>query len=212
MTIGEFSLTDSNGNSISGPENWVDTLGVTVLTPSANGYNWTDANGYAVGVSLTNTSYTDIRTAYGCSGFSDYDQPGSLPTAIVFPDTTTLALAYEATPGYSSDRTGRISQITMRDGVSTIQYNYNPNNATHDGLNCSYFVPNEMTRTTADGTTTYTWTSTGSGSNTTTVIDAGGNKIVYTFVDTILTQKQTYTNTGTISSPVYSLLTTDVYC
>jgi hypothetical protein len=81
-----------------------------------------------------------------------------------------------------------------------------------------------MTRQTQDGTTTYNWALVNNGNgnygNTTTVIDPGRNKKVYTFTGLTstgnaapptmqaLTEVQTYQNTGTVSNPVYTLLTT----
>jgi hypothetical protein len=124
------AIKDSNGNSVSyNGTAWTDTLGLTALTENTSGGNtwsWTDASGNSPTTSLTNSSYTSIRTAYGCSGITDTDQTLTPPASASFPDGTTLGLAWEQTPGYPSDTTGRVSQITLRSG-GTVTYNWNPN-------------------------------------------------------------------------------------
>jgi len=101
--------------------------------------------------------------------------------------------------------------------VSTVGFNYNPANlgsSSNYNLNCTYLIPNSMSRTTSDGTVTYTWTHTSTG-NSTTKVDVGGNKTIYTFNSTpILTQVLYFPNTGTVSSPTYSstAMRTDLYC
>jgi YD repeat-containing protein len=229
------SITDSNSNAIAwnlAGKTWADTLGLTTLTQASSGisWDWTDVNGGSPTVSWT-VPGTTYRTAYGCTGIADSTNSGSypLPTAVNFPDNTTLGLAWEQTPGYSSDTTGRLVQITLRSG-STVSYNWNPNSAANDGLNCTYLVPNKMTRTTSDGSVTYTLAFFQiSGSNygeTDTKIDVGGNKTVSRFTGltstgnaaapTIqaLTETQYYVNTGTVSRPAYSSTPTKlvIYC
>jgi RHS repeat-associated protein len=223
------TITDPNGNSISYNAVsgvYTDTLGVSTLTATAGTLptvSWTDVSGGSPTVTPTSTSYT-LRSAFGCSSQTDYNLPSqSLPTSIGFPDLTTLGLTYEVTPGYSSDRTGRWAALTLRGG-GTVTYNWNPPNAAHDGLNCTYLVPTQISRTTSDGTTSYTLAfSQVSGNNyseTDTAVDQGGNNTVYTFtgltatgnaafpVIQARTQVQHYQ--GSISSS--NLLATDVYC
>jgi RHS repeat-associated protein len=211
---------------------WTDSLGLHTLTQSSGGnsWNWTDVNGGSPTASVTTTSYT-ARSVFGCSSGADINIAGEpLPTAITFPDSTSLGLAWEPTPGYLADRTGRLAQITMRDGSSTVSFNYNPTASNNDGLNCTYLVPNSMTRTTSDGTVTYTWTSFTNGGtnygNYTTKLDSSQNKTVYTFtglssngvkpIPTVqaLTEVQYFHNTGTIASPTYSSTAdrTNIYC
>ena len=79
-----------------------------------------------------------------------------------------------------------------------------------------------MTRGTQDGATTYTVSPNGLSGNTyTTRLDPGKNKAVDYFtggglyrygVAPVLTEVQQYQNTGTVASPVYAILTTDIYC
>ena len=205
-------------------QTYTDTLGTYVLTVNANTagtLGWYDVNGGYPTESQTSIDAT-LKTSFGCSGKADYPATGGtyLTTAVGFPDTTSLALAWEPNEVTSTDYTGRLASLTLRSG-GTISYNYNPLSGSNYGLNCTYTVPNEITRTTIDGVTTYTWAAVNNGSgnwgNTTTVLDNGGNKTVYTFtglsatgnaaspVIQALTQVQHYQGSST-------LLTTDVYC
>lgn len=226
-SLSASAVTDSNGNSISFSSSssvYTDTLGLPVLTSSLTtspvSYTWSNGSSTPPAVDVTNTGYT-LRSAFGCANFTDYDLSGqTLPTTISFPDSTTLGLTWEPTPGYSSDRTGRVATITLREG-GLITYNYNPSSGANDGLDCTYLAPTEMTRVTADGTTSYAiaWQASGGSCSsstpcsTTTVIDPGGNKKVYYFsagwgaaspVTLAVTEVQTFQNTGTIASPSYS--------
>jgi hypothetical protein len=225
--ISAGGIIDSNGNSItlsasSGSYTYTDTLGLTALTVNGSGnfptYSWTDVNGGSPAVSFTTSSTVHLKSEFGCSGVSDYDVTGqTLPSAINFPDGTALGLTYEGTPGYGGDYTGRLNQITQREG-GTVAYTYGGSN---NGLNCTYQTVPVLTRKLGNGdTTTYTLTySLISGSNyeaTNTVIDPGGNKTVYTFTGftstgnsssygQVVTEVQRYQGTST-------LLSTDIYC
>ena len=233
-----LKLIDTHNNTVTWTPDtgFTDTLGLEVLTcspsttclASAEGsitFGWTDVSG-SPSVTESYTS-TTLKSVFGCSGYSDYTLSNSyLPKTLSFPDGTSMAFSWEATPGYSSDSTGRLSTLTLRSG-STVSYNYNPSNATHDGLNCTYLVPNKLTRTTSDGTATYSWASANNGTgSTTTKVDLGGNKTIYTFTGLTstgnaplpaiqaLTEIQYYVNTGTVTNPTYSSTPTrqDVYC
>ena len=148
----------------------------------------------------------------------NFTSSSPLPTAVSFPDGTSVGITYETTPGFSPKVTGRINQITLREG-GTVTYTYGGSN---NGINCTYQTVPVLTRTLGNGdTTTYTlaYSIIGTGPTyraTNTVIDPGGNKTVYTFtgfnstgVDSgtsqLLTQVQRYQGTSV-------LLTTDVYC
>ena len=223
-TIQDAQSTPNKISYNGSEQTFTDTLGAPVLYVNANAegqLSWTDVNGGNPTESQTLTDST-LKTSFGCSGKPDYPATGGtyLTTAVNYPDTTSLALAWEPNEVTSTDYTGRLAQITLRAG-GTISYNYNPSSGTHYGLNCTYTVPNTMTRTTSDGVTTYTWAAVNNGSgnwgNTTTVVDNGGNKTVYMFtgltatgnaaapVVQALTQIQRYQGSST-------LLTTDVYC
>jgi hypothetical protein len=209
----EITYAVSGSNTI-----WKDTLQPTnaTLTRVLNtglSFDWTDVNGGTQNFAITQTSYT-LRTAFGCLSYTDENSAShELPTTLTFPDTTTLGLTWEQTPGFSSDRTGQLSQLTMRDGSSTIKFNYNPNNAANDGLNCNYLVPNSMTIQTSDGIWTFSYAKLTVGSST-DVVDPGGNLTIYYFLNTgQLFQVYSYSNTGTVASPTYSTPTKTVtYC
>jgi hypothetical protein len=223
-SIGLSGITDPNGNSItysSTSNTYTDTLGVTALTTGSGNfpnYTWTDVNSGSPQVSFTTSSTVHLKSVFGCSGVSDYDVTGqTLPSAVNFPDGTSLGITYEGTSGYTGDYTGRLNQITLRSG-GTVAYTYGGNNY---GLNCTYQTVPTLTRRLGNGdTTTYTLAySLISGSNyeaTNTVVDPGGNKTVYTFTGfsstgnsptyaQVVTEVQRYQGTST-------LLTTDVYC
>jgi len=227
--VGTSGITDSNGNAITWNGNVLgtltDTLGLTALTiggtSNAPTYTWTDVNGGSPQANIAETTYT-LRSAFGCTNINDFNHGSqSIPTSVNFPDGTAIGLAYEGTPGYPAGNvTGRLYQLTLRSG-GTVRYNWNPNSLGNDGINCTYGIPQYMTRTTADGTTTYAWSPVNNGGgnwgNTTTVTDNGGNKTVYSFTG--------LTSTGFAQAPTIqaltqvkryqgssSLLTTDVYC
>jgi hypothetical protein len=123
--------------------------------------------------------------------------------SINFPDLTSMSFTYE-TGGLPNTLTGRVSSFTTRQG-GTISYQY--------AAACGTSAPNTLTRTTPDGETTYS-----SSLGVTTVLDPGKNKTVYAISGSVylgagfLTEQDVYQNTGTVSSPVYSLLSKDVYC
>lgn len=223
-----LSVTDVNGNALLGTYNGStltlkDTLGIEALTAIGSplsSLSWTDVDGRSPQISVTTSGTGGLRSNFGCSGVADYDI-GTAGTAtsgnIGYPDTTSMSITFEATPGYSGFYTGRPNVITLRQG-GTITYSYLGNN---NGIDCTYANVPELKRVTSDGTTTYTLThsSIGGGnySATNTVIDNGGNKTVYTFTG--------FTSTGVAGFPTgqvltevaryqgaSTLLTTDVYC
>jgi RHS repeat-associated protein len=217
--------------TFSGITGWADTLlnaaptasaNTLSRTPVSNGtdWAWTDANGNTQTASLTTTSET-LKTSFGCSGITDENQVQSLPTKISFPDTTDLLLAWEPNEVTSTDYTGRLASITLRDGVSTVSFNYNPNgtgSSGHYGFNCTYLVPNELTRTTSDGTVSYTFQQS-AGYSDTIKLDIGQNETLYAFIATsnggwVLNSISYYPNTGTIAHPTYASLYAeeDSYC
>ena len=233
--ISSTSLKDSNLNSITytatGGGTWTDSLGFTELKLLSGGYTWTDVNGGSPAASVTTNTNETVRSAFGCTLEADYNSgTQTLPTSINFPDSTSLGLAWEATPGFAGDTTGRLSTLTLRDGSSTVSFNYNPaglGSSGHYGFDCSRIQPEGLSRTTSDGTVTYTTAfSLISGSSykeLTTKIDMGGNKTVYTFTgftstgnDTthaqVLTEVQYYPNTGTVGSPTYGTPLVKIYC
>jgi RHS repeat-associated protein len=229
-SISSTAITDPNGNTITwnGNTTYTDTMGLVALTSGTctNGacpyWSWSDVAGGSPTSTITyNSGAITVRSAFGCSSKTDYDYTDSLPyipNEISFPDGSSLALAWEPTPGYPSDTTARLQTVTLRDGVSKVSFNYNPQNATNDGINCTYLIPNSITRTTSDGTRAYTWAHTATG-NTTTMVNEGGNKTVYTFTSgtfgsPFLSGVQYYPNTGTVATPAYGSTPArqDIYC
>jgi YD repeat-containing protein len=225
-------LTDPNGNTFTtqytpSTKTYIDPLGTShplLTVTGADGttpgtYSWTDVNGTIQTIVETYTNKT-IKTSFGC-GAVDSSYSGNVVTKLSYPDGSFIGLSYEAN---GSNITGRLDTLTLRTGAA-IRYQYSGGNS---GLDCIYFVPPTMTRTTPDGTWTYIWQKLYSGSNvignTTTVLDPGKNKKVYTFTGLtnsgpaalptaqVLTQVLTYQNTGTVASPAYTLLSTDLFC
>jgi RHS repeat-associated protein len=222
-TTASARLTDTFGNFIAKTGNgYADTLlpgtnAVTIValngaTGEADSY--TDTTGAAQQIAQVLSPAT-VKTAFACSGWQDLTQSVSVLTELDYPDGTSMNFAYESIAG---GITGRLQQLTLRTG-GTIQYSYG-------AVNCGSMIPASLTRTTIDGTTTYTFAVFGSTTygTTTTVLDPGKNKTVYAFMGTnaaggpmqgiplTLTQVQTWQNTGTVASPVYTLLSTTIYC
>lgn len=208
------SLTDAFGNQISiqGAGVFVDTLGMTVLNnATSNQWTWTDATGTARSVTATTSTYTQKFVNCGLT----LNQSGvPFTTAYNFPDGTSESFTWESQ--YSGTKTGRVASIVNRTGGMT-SFTYGPMDCGAGNLGPAY--PTTLTRTTPDGTYTYTMGT--APSKVTTVLDPGKNKTVYTFsgdnttqfpTAAVLTEVQKYQNTGTVASPVYTLLTTDVIC
>lgn len=234
IATAEIQDAQSTANKIYySSQKFYDTLGTEVMTVNAGAagqLGWFDSGGGNPTESQTLTNPT-LKTSFGCSGKADYPATvyDGLTTNIAFPDSTNLVLAWEPNEVTSTDYTGRLAQITLRDGVSKVSFNYNPSNSGAPyNLNCTYLIPNSITRTTSDGTVSYTlaFASISGASDykeTDTRIDAGGNKTVYTFTGLtstgnsstytqVLTEKQSYINQGTVSSPSYGTPTTMIYC
>ena len=226
------SLTDRYGNSLtqlsgcgSTSCNYQDAMGLTVLSMSTSSgitqpsYSWTDVKAGTPTVNQSTTPLT-LKTNFACSEINDLNNSSTtlMTNGFSFPDGTSLGLTYEGTPGSSGKYTGRINQITLREG-GTVSYTYGGAN---NGIDCTYQTVPVLTRTLGNGDqTTYTLThALISGSNynaVNTVVDPGGNKTVYTFTG--------FTSTGAAAAPtaqavtqvqyyqgLSTLLATDVYC
>lgn len=202
----------STPNKISySAQEFYDTMGMEALVVNANAagqLGWFDTNGNIQTESQTLTSAT-LKTSFAC-GYPKVDYPATayapgLTTAISFPDLTNVGLTWEPNQVTSTDYTGRLAQITLRGG-GAISFNYNPGGATSApyGFNCTYLVPNSLTRTTSDGKVTYNWTHLSGGGSQTTKLDIGQNETVYTFSPSgVITEVQAFHNTGSISAPTY---------
>ena len=207
--------TDSNGNKVSTNTNgtsFTDSLGLTALTASyatgGNVFSWTDVNGGSPQVTTTNTN-TSLTSSFNCSGITELSGSQNLPTNVSYADGRSLGISYTAQ--------GRIHVLTLPGGGS-VTYTYSGGNS---GINCTYQVTPVLTRATSDGTTTYTWAAVNNGSgqwgNTTTVVDNGGNKTVYTFTGLTATGNANYPAIQALTQVQHyqgssTLLTTDVYC
>ena len=233
----QANITDPNGNSIhsvstgtgSGTTTFTDTLGLQALTVttsfSAKTINsaWTDVNGGSPQVTVGPSGSGTWKTNFGCTGINELGGSSGISeptsTAISFPDSTSIGISYEATPGFAGDYTGRIGQITLREG-GAITYTYGGGS---NGIDCTYQTVPVLTRQTSDGTTTYTLAhSLISGSNykaVNTVVDPGNNETDYTFTGftstgvsgtygQVLTQVKKYQGNCLTSC---TLLTTDLY-
>jgi RHS repeat-associated protein len=184
---------------------------LTALTATyatgGNSYSWTDVNGGTQQVATTNTN-TTLSSSFGCSGVTELSGTRYLPTNVSYPDGTHLGVSYTAQ--------GRLHVLTLPKG-GTITYSYLGGNS---GINCTYQVSPTLTRVTSDGTTTYTWAAANNGNgwgNTTTVVDNGGNKTVYTFTGLTSTGNALYPAVQALTQVQHyqgssTLLTTDVYC
>lgn len=229
--VGSGTFTDTNGNEISASSSgaFTDTMGKTVLTlagaaPNPVAYTYTDSNGVSQTVTVNYSEYT-VQTNFGVSGITEYSQSNiPLVSSIVFSaDNSSYTFTYEATPGNSSDVTGRIASITLRTG-GTISYVYTGGNngVEADGTTAG------LNRTTTDGTMTYARSAVTSTTSTTTITDATGNQSVSTFLinptggyfyendrkdyqgsasGTPLQEIQTCYNSGTCNSSVTSAFT-----
>jgi hypothetical protein len=179
--------TDANGNFVSVPTSGVftDTLGTTVLTVS------TGAPGPSTPTTFTypapsgaNAVYTmkyssnTVKTNFGCSGVTEYTATGvPLVSEIDLPDGTKYLFAYEPTPGFTGDVTGRLASVTLPTG-GTISYAYT---GASNGIVCADGSAAGLTRTTPDGSWSYSRTAGTAPAYTTTVSDPLGNATVIQF-------------------------------
>jgi RHS repeat-associated protein len=182
-----LSWKDSAGNVTSSNAvftSYTDEMqGIAPLTSTGVGstpptFSWTDINGGTQNLTI-NTTNLIPQTSYGCASphedTPDNVQAIALFSGVTFPDTSTLAVAYE--PNGSGKTTGRISSITLPTG-GVIRFSYS-------GFNCSYLEPTTTTVTGANGTYTYAWAPAYYGGSlydsTMTVTDPAGNYSVYTY-------------------------------
>lgn len=189
---GVASYTDRNGNRITTTGSvFTDTLNTTALSISGSGtdqspliFSYTAPNGSPASYTMHYTSRI-VRTNFGCSGIVEYGPTTTpLPSDITLPDGSQYTFTYESTPGYQDSVTGRIASVTLPTGGS-VQYSYTGGN---QGISCSDGSTSGLTRTTPDGTWTYTRPATGS----TVVTDPKGNQTALSFRGIYETQRQVY--------------------
>ena len=205
------SLVDSNGNQINGNGSggFTDTLGVTALSISGSSprvFNYPvtrQANGATTAsTTLSYRTYT-VRTNFQCSVGEYGSTSTSLPDRVTLADGSFYAFTYEGTAGATDGAvTGRLASVTLPTG-GTISYAYTAGCGA--GMNPDGSV-GSMTRTTSDGTRTYTRAPINGNATSTTVQDEKGNQTSYSF--TIDSASQRYLEThrtvhqGNTSGPV----------
>jgi hypothetical protein len=180
------STVDTNGNEISfnGTGSFTDTLGATALTISGSNpitYSYPvtlQSNGATTAsASLSYQSYT-VRTNFGCSGIVEYgSNTVNLVSRITLADGSFYAFTYEGTPGATDGAvTARIASITLPTG-GVISYTRSGGCNGSSGINPDGTVSG-LTRTTSDGTRTYTRTTISSNSTSTTLQDEKVSSLV----------------------------------
>jgi RHS repeat-associated protein len=188
---GSGTVIDANGNQISASStSFTDTLGKTALSisgapPGEVDLQYTSASGAAT-VKLIYSSLP-VRTHFNCSGISEYGPTTqSLLTEIDLPDDNPngvrdrYLIAYESTPGYAGDYTGRIASITLPTG-GIISYQYSGGGSGVNGITCGDGGGAILTRTTPDGAWTYTRTQGSGAAWTTTLQDPALNNTTMNF-------------------------------
>jgi YD repeat-containing protein len=200
-------VIDTNGNELtfSGTE-LTDTLGVQAMqvsdtaTSASLTYPSPTNPSTFIGVTLNFTTYT-VQTKFGCHLLDYGPLTAQLVSSIKMPDGSTYSFTYEATPGVPANTTGRLASVTLPSG-GTITYTYG-------GVDCSDGSNESLTRTTPDGTWTYTrqitetpFTNGYPGeitSSITTVTDPLGNVSVINFAGgQFETKRQIYTGSSTL--------------
>jgi RHS repeat-associated protein len=213
------SLQDRNGNVITLNNGaFTDTLGTKVLTitgtaPNPVSYNYVPptppANSQTVAVQVTYKSYT-VKTNFQISGISEYGPTlNSLVDRVTYPDGTFYSFTYEQTPGFPGDVTGRLVSMSLPTG-DTITDGYpgtNDDMFRDNGLILGEFA--NLTRTTSDGTWTYTRTNTSGGGTQTTITDPQSNQTVVSFFGGSETQRDVYQ--GAVSSGTLLVTTQTCY-
>lgn len=209
------SITGTNPNDM-----FTDTLGAsTAFTNVYGGLNgpikYTDTTGTQQTISMVNGTASTFQPLGSC-GTLNTGRAVTPVSAINFPDETSIGLIWDANNGGLD---GLIKSVTLRTG-GTISYTYG---ATFGDV-CDYaWAFSTLSRTTPDGTTSYSISYTqGNSYMTTTVLDPGKNKKVYVFLGTpnggsggslnFIQSVTRYQNTGTVASPVYTLVSSTSYC
>jgi RHS repeat-associated protein len=222
---GTTTLTDTFGNSMTytgAGSTFTDTLGAVLTLGNANGdgtqpgsFTYIDTTGTAQFIQFSYGSASTFKTLgnHQCVSIQDGQSVSPL-THISYPDGKSFILGWESNAGGLD---GLINSVTLPTG-GVISYTHGAAPTT-----CGLFYFTSLTRsTTADGTTTYS-SSTSNGIQTTTVLDPGMNKSVYTFagvstvypfaaVPSFLTSVAVYQNIGTVGTPAYTLLSNSTYC
>jgi RHS repeat-associated protein len=148
--------SDSNGNQLTSDSSghFTDTLGSQVLTITGSSpvtFAYTSPSGASAAYVMHYTTKT-VKTAFGCSGIAEYGPTSaSLVTDITLPDGSKYLFAYEPTPGFTGDYTGRLQSVTLPTG-GTITYTYTGG---ANGITCADGSTSGLTRVLNPGGT---WT------------------------------------------------------
>jgi len=225
------SITDPYGNTISyngSAGTWTDEYGIASPISTGSGLRWLDSSGNNQTLQIMANNTNVISTNFGaCVQVQESGSGRGFVTSYSYPDGSAIGISWEQ-GATSGTFTGRLGGYTTRQG-DQVTYTYSGevchgtvvNNTAISGS----LYPTTLTRTDADGTWTFS-TAWGYVNNvdteTTTVLDPGQNKTVYTFTgfaigapyatSPSLTEVQVYQNTGTVSLPSYILLKTIVHC
>lgn len=213
-----MSLTDSNGNQITGPGNgtYVDTLGVTALTVAGSSpktftypVSLQSNNASTATASLSYQTYT-VRTNFGCSGVSEYGSTQvSLPYRMTLADSSYYEFSYESTYQATDGAvTGRLGSIRLPTG-GTIQYSYQ-NGCSGAGMNVDGTV-GSLTRTTSDGIRSYGRAPLNGNSTSTTLQDEKGNQTLLSFTIDLGTQNFYETHRTVHQGPLSQAALLDVF-
>jgi RHS repeat-associated protein len=199
-------LEDAFGNTITVNYTtgaFTDALGATI-TPTSSGWSYTDTNGSTQNITETLGSQTNFNPIPYCGGVNYPSTPFTVKpvTSINYPDGTSFGIGWETSGNGIS---GMINSLKLRTG-GTISFSYGP-----PTNGCNNIVYYSLSRTTPDGTTNYSVSINGNV-QTTTVLDPGRNKTVYTFNGPFLTSTTKYQNTGNVSAPSYTLISTVNTC
>jgi RHS repeat-associated protein len=197
------TVIDTNGNELTSSVNgttttFTDTLGTTALTVNTSGssqttYTYTAPSGAQPHIAFNYTQMT-VKTAFGCSGVTEYPAtPVYLVASVTLPDSTSYTFAYETTPNDTHSPhyvTGRIASVTLPTG-GQISYSYVGG---VNGINCADGSTAGLRRTTPDGVWGYDL-----GGGITSVTDPTtptGNRTIISFQGILETQRQIYQGTN----------------
>jgi RHS repeat-associated protein len=179
------SITDSNGNQVTVSPSGVytDTLGTPAMTvagaaPNNVTFTYPNASGGASSYTAKYSTYT-VQTNFGCV-ITEYPATSApLISEIDLPDGTKYSFTYEPTTGVSNGAvTGRMASITLPTG-GIISYSYSGGcNGTGMNADGSTAI---LTRTTSDGSKSYTRSIVSASASSTTVQDEKTNQSLYQF-------------------------------
>ena len=193
-TSGSGTITDPNGNVISGTysttsNTFYDALtsaaALTVNTSNAPNnvlYTYTDPGGTSVSFTVK-YEQVYVQTNFGCSGITEYGPiQRYLISEIDLPDGTSYGFSYEPTPGHTSNTTGRLYGVTLPTG-GTISYSYSGGSSGY--ITCADGTTPTLTRKVNDNngnvdTWTYAHTELGSAWET-AITDPLGDGYAYYF-------------------------------